>query len=145
MKIRNGFVSNSSSASFVIRKAGLTEAQIDAIKRHGEYSKIVDKHYREMAKELVAAGFDLEDLNYSLHEMIQEKVYSERSYFSYQDEWTVKETETNIIVGCICDNFDMYKFLQFIEVPPKLIESHDGVDLTWAISMKEKEGEQDIE
>jgi hypothetical protein len=33
MKIRNGFVSNSSSASFVISKADITEEQLDMIKR----------------------------------------------------------------------------------------------------------------
>lgn len=34
MKIRNGFVSNSSSASFVIRKSALSALQIDAIQNH---------------------------------------------------------------------------------------------------------------
>jgi len=34
MKIRTGFVSNSSSSSFVISKANLTTEQIEAIKNH---------------------------------------------------------------------------------------------------------------
>lgn len=123
MKVRTGFVSNSSSASFIIKKAGLTEAQIDAIKRHGEYSKIVDKHFTEMAKELNSAGFDLWDLDRGLANLVEKKSkYYPSSYFEYQDPWVVKETDTEILVGCICDNFDMNKFLKFIEVPPKIIK-----------------------
>ena len=38
MKIRNGFVSNSSSSSFVIQKQDITEEQIDKIKNHIAYS-----------------------------------------------------------------------------------------------------------
>ena len=34
MKIRQGFVSNSSSSSFVVAKAALTEEQIELIKNH---------------------------------------------------------------------------------------------------------------
>lgn len=38
MKIRNGFVSNSSSSSFMINKAQLHTFQIDAIKNHIEFA-----------------------------------------------------------------------------------------------------------
>ena len=36
MKIRNGFVSNSSSSSFIINKENLTPNQIERIKNHIE-------------------------------------------------------------------------------------------------------------
>ena len=39
MKIRNGFVSNSSSCSFIIPKEILSAVQIDMIKNHIEYAK----------------------------------------------------------------------------------------------------------
>ncbi len=39
MKIRIGFVSNSSSSSFVVSKRYLSADQIDKIKKHIEYAK----------------------------------------------------------------------------------------------------------
>jgi len=38
MKIRKGYVSNSSSASFVIKKKHLTEEQLEAIRDHYNYA-----------------------------------------------------------------------------------------------------------
>ena len=52
MKIRNGFVSNSSSSSFIIQKEKLNGCQIDKIKNHIEYSKNL-------------SGFELCDYNES--------------------------------------------------------------------------------
>ena len=39
MKIRNGFVSNSSSSSFIISKSVLSQEQIEAIRDHINYTK----------------------------------------------------------------------------------------------------------
>jgi hypothetical protein len=41
MKIRNGFVSNSSSSSFILQKKDLTKFQICAIKYHQEFGKLL--------------------------------------------------------------------------------------------------------
>jgi len=38
MKIRNGFVSNSSSSSFIIQRSDLTASQLYAIEHHIEYA-----------------------------------------------------------------------------------------------------------
>jgi len=45
MKIRNGYVSNSSSSSFVLRKENLTELQINMIKNHIDEAKKHDEFY----------------------------------------------------------------------------------------------------
>lgn len=37
MKFRQGFVTNSSSSSYLISKSGLSDVQIDAIRRNSEY------------------------------------------------------------------------------------------------------------
>lgn len=47
MKIRNGFVSNSSSASFVIKLENLTEQQIEMIKNHDFWGKIYGVEYSD--------------------------------------------------------------------------------------------------
>ena len=47
MKIRNGFVSNSSSSSFVIKKSVLSEEQLQMIRGHVDYKKY---HYWDIDK-----------------------------------------------------------------------------------------------
>jgi hypothetical protein len=45
MKVRTGFVSNSSSSSFMIDKYYLSQEQIDKIKNHIEVSKGMDEDF----------------------------------------------------------------------------------------------------
>jgi type I restriction-modification system DNA methylase subunit len=47
MKTRNGFVSNSSSSSFIIKKNDLTYEQIESIKNHSEEGKNLGIEYAE--------------------------------------------------------------------------------------------------
>jgi hypothetical protein len=74
MKIRNGFVSNSSSSSFIINKKYLSVEQIDLIKRHFFYGAAfgVDNYYEkdnawEIAetKQLVIGSTDLDRFDMS--------------------------------------------------------------------------------
>jgi hypothetical protein len=47
MKIRQGFVSNSSSSSFVINKDYLSTYQLNAIRNHSEIGQIVGMGYTD--------------------------------------------------------------------------------------------------
>lgn len=82
MKIRSGFVANSSSASFVINKKNLSQEVVDAIKDHWNYA--------------TENNFKCIDSEFS----------------SPADEWTITETESQLIGSTTMDNFDMRLFIE---------------------------------
>jgi hypothetical protein len=61
MKTRQGFVSNSSSASFVVSRSALTELQIALIKNHAKAAKILfpTKHHDFDAWEITDNGSEI--------------------------------------------------------------------------------------
>ena len=59
MKTRLGFVSNSSSSSFVIRKVALTRLQIVAIRHHGVVGKWFDMDHGDMMWEIEEGGGEI--------------------------------------------------------------------------------------
>ncbi len=90
MKIRQGFVSNSSSSSFIINKENLTPQQIKMIFNHIELDESQDTKcgcYDE--------GFA--NLNFP---------------------WIIEETELYIKGDVHMNNFNMGKFLKIIGVDP---------------------------
>lgn len=88
MKIRYGFVSNSSSSSFIISKMYLTPLQIYAIKNHIEVAK----------------------------ELNEEVGYNERLYVSNSDNWYIIDNGDTIRGFTNMDNFDMREFMRIIGV-----------------------------
>ncbi len=94
MKCRLGYISNSSSASFIVNKNHLNEEQIDAIKHHIEYA--------------IAHNIVCDKCNSSNH--------------SPSDAWTIRETDTEIIGETSMDNFYMWKFLEAIGINLKDVD-----------------------
>jgi len=92
MKTRLGFVSNSSSSSFVLNKSKLTVDQIYKIRDHFAVAKELAKDNEDWV------GTDI------------------------QDAWEIKEDEDRIALSTIMDNFDMRFFLTKIGVPENIIE-----------------------
>ena len=97
MKVRNGFVSNSSSSSFIIFKQGLNNEQIEMIKDH--YS---------IAKKMCDQGTKLQYM------------------YGYDDCWSINETDLTVEGDTVMDNFSMYSYLkEFVGVDEKYIRWGD--------------------
>lgn len=101
MKARLGFVSNSSSSSFVVPKSALTSDQIYKI-----------KHYQKTATELL-----------KLDNLTEE----EKEVLSWCDSsWTITETKHTLKGDTSMDNFDIAAFMIMIGVPAEEISVEGG-------------------
>jgi hypothetical protein len=102
MKTRNGFVSNSSSSSFVLLKDAITLEQKDMILNCEEW---IDKFIK-----LEALPGDLKDK------------------FEYYDSdpWRLEEHEDYIFGETSMDNFSMGDYLNYIKINNKYISWDEG-------------------
>jgi hypothetical protein len=92
MRIRHGFVSNSSSCSFTISTKNLTPIQIKLLKNHIEVDKLLDLD--------CGCYGDMEYLNFAWHIIEEDGILT---------------GDTNM------DNFDMISFMNQIGVDPHKI------------------------
>lgn len=105
MKLREGFVSNSSSSSFVIKKYELSQRQIDQIVNHKEVSQTFVK------------PDDWED---------EYGIWDERYIFCQDgEEWGIEIQPEHIYGYTAMDNFDMSRFLEHIGINETHIEWGD--------------------
>lgn len=101
MKVRIGFVSNSSSASFVLKMDGLTDYQIHMIENHIYFARTMKRKKNELGEE------------YDLGYMDEDR-----------DAWQITiDEEANEIHGyTIMTNFGMESFLQLIGIDMSKVE-----------------------
>lgn len=95
MKFREGFVSNSSSSSFVLKKKDLQKFQICAIKYHLEFGKLLGVEYTD-------------------HE------YNRWSMYGITDD-----NCKTITLSTSMTNFDMREFLKKIGVPDEVVPEEE--------------------
>jgi len=116
MKTRQGFVSNSSNSSFIIDPRKLSNAQIDAIKHHATYGKLIT--FKTATKDQLEE-FDKEG-----------NFWSEYGGFKgmERDAWTIWEDDEGMIhADTSMDNFDFEHFLYHVlNVPQDAIIKSDG-------------------
>lgn len=110
MKLRLGFVSNSSSSSFVIKKSDLTSTQIEKIWNHIEWAKTINSKRETPNK------------------------------YRWLDAWKISEDDETISGYTTMDNFSMDEFLEDIGIPEQVIdyEGQDG-GRVWDILYPDKQ------
>lgn len=112
MKVRNSFVSNSSSSSFVIRTEYLTDAQIRRIHDHIRESNIIDDFLDKLETEYNLSGKYVDS-------------FFKKEYASEDHRWYINEEYQEISGSCNMDNFNMGKFLDQIGVDKNYIRWSD--------------------
>ena len=91
MKIRSGFVSNSSASSFIILKDKINDIQRDIIYNHIQYGKDIDD-------ELISKG--------------------EEILYEYYEDWLVNEDDISIWCYTTMDNFNLkYLLNRVADIP----------------------------
>lgn len=112
MKIRNGFVSNSSSSSFVLFKAAISDEQKDMILNCGTW---IDTFIK----------LEEQDEDYFDDEYLPGDLKDKFEYYN-SDPWRLVEFDDYIFGETSMDNFSMSDYLDYIKIEDKYLKWDDG-------------------
>ena len=121
MKIRQGFVSNSSSSSFILFKNYLTKEQMDHIRNwdtfalSDEYKKILEEYSKTHEIE-PHSEYTFDYSNPENREKIPVKPFSIYDYAYYPLDWDVEETFDTFDISTTMDNYNMRQYLESLGV-----------------------------
>ena len=144
MKVRSGFVSNSSSSSFIVLKDALTEEQREQIINFQEW---IQYFIAEDEKKWVdEPDIDNESEKYKEHSPFWEQQYTRLKYkfeYYYEGYWRLIETDDYIFGATTMDNLGMNEYFDFIKINDEFVRWDDGWvdnpspnDLTFIKKMK---------
>lgn len=112
MKIRNGFVSNSSSSSFLLFKAYMTPEQIEQVRDWDTYA-LTEEYFEKVRNYYKDSTPDAKIPEFFNREPIEVK----EGDFEWEPEgWRVQETNQTFDIGTDMDNYDFEFFLKVIGV-----------------------------
>lgn len=127
MKNRIGFVSNSSSSSFIVLKDAITGKQKDMIVNFSEWAKFfIALDEEENWKD--AKVYETERELYQSDEYMEQRFNRLKYKFQYHDDgyWRFQETDDYIFGATTMDNFGMDQYFDYIKIDSDYVRWDDG-------------------